>query len=160
MAVCSNCNSEVTRVRSILRGNVFKDECPVCTPQSFEKQADPSTKKMWMGYEYMPKKYLKKEDKDGPIYVAKDELVQDTEDQIAKGCTDENELYYKTVAKKRKERRTEPLVEGTVEFQHIKRKADELVASAIRQAEEGLREAQKAQDESFVKTILPIEYVN
>ena len=108
MALCDNCGKHASRVRSKWRGALKVDECSSCAPMSFDKHQDPSTKKIWVGPEYMPTKYFKKENPDGGYrYEAKDELRQDTEDAITRGSTDEIDAYEKAVAKKRRERTTE-----------------------------------------------------
>jgi hypothetical protein len=160
MAICGNCKSETSRVRTKFTHGQSVDECPHCAPLSFERQQNPSEKKIWMGWEYMPNMYKKKYDKDGLIYEAKDELTQDTEDQIARGSKEDLELAERAIEKKRVEGRKAPLIEGTMEYQQIKQRADEMIASALKVAEAERVLAQKAQEEEFVRSRLPLEYMN
>lgn len=86
------------------------DECPSCAPQSFEKQSDPSDKKIWIGPEYAPNDYEKRYDADGVYYVAKPEVTAEREAKAFRD-SDEQERYQKALAEKRANRRTRPLTE-------------------------------------------------
>lgn len=79
-----------------------KDECPRCAPHSFDQFKSVRDGKIAMGWEYMPTMY--KHTEDG--YVAKDELLADTEAQASKPDPDAEAAYQKAVEKKRRNRRT------------------------------------------------------
>lgn len=110
MALCGNCGAQESRVRTkwASNGAQLPDECPACAPQSFERFRSVRDGTIAMGWEYMPTKYKLR---DG-VYAATDELRQDTEDEISKVPEDEIEAYKKAVARKRVERRTQPLSLG------------------------------------------------
>lgn len=73
------------------------DECPRCAPQTFERIRSVRDGQISMGWEYMPTKYKLK---DG-VYVASDELRQDTEDQLSKQPAEDVEAYELAAAQKR-----------------------------------------------------------
>jgi len=109
MAICGNCGSESARVRSSWtdKGVQLKDACPKCDPGSFEKIKSVRDGQITMGHEYMPQMYRKV----GDEYVAKDELLADTEAQILDSMenSEANVAYRAAVEKKRQNRRTTPL---------------------------------------------------
>lgn len=102
MAICNSCGSEGARVRTTFIGKECKDECPQCSPQSFDKFKSVRDGRLAMGWEYMPKMYRHVEDG----YVATDELLADTQAQVEKQPEDEKIAYEKAVAKKRQNRKT------------------------------------------------------
>jgi len=108
MAVCGTCKAETKRVRSRWdeKGVQLPDECPNCAPSSFEKFTAPSEKKIWMGYEAHPNEYVKSEDGG---FDRKPEYRAEQEAKLALPATDEQEAQARAAAKKRIERRTEPM---------------------------------------------------
>lgn len=117
MAICSTCGTEGARIRSRWQEGVqLPDECPSCTPQSFEKQTDPSDKKFWIGPEYAPNDYEKRYDKDGVIYMPKPEATHELEQSMcgvnSVTAIEEREAMEKAAAKKRATRRTAPMTQG------------------------------------------------
>lgn len=102
MAICGNCGAEGARIRTTFLGKEAKDECPHCAPGTFEKFKSVRDGQITMGWEYMPNMYRHTEDG----YVAKDELLADTEAQISKPDPDDEAAYEKAVAKKRANRKT------------------------------------------------------
>lgn len=106
MAVCGNCGAEGTRIRSRWNGDIrLPDECPNCAPQSFEAMKSVRDGTIAMGYEYMPTMYKKTD----VGYVAKDELLADTEAELSKPDMEGEAAYQKAVAIKRASRRTKPM---------------------------------------------------
>src|SRR2546430_15881424 len=102
MAVCSNCGSSGPRVRSrwTEKGVQLPDECPSCSPSSFEKFTAPSDKKIWMGYEAHPNEYTKVHAEDGGvIYNRKPEYRAEQEQKLALPATDEAEAQRRAVEK-------------------------------------------------------------
>jgi hypothetical protein len=122
MAVCGNCKSTTTRVRTHWTedGTQF-DECPQCAPKSFEKFTNPSDKKIWMGYEAHPNEYIKSPDGG---YDRKPEYRAEQEQRLAKATEEEQEKQMRIEAKKRSERRTTPM--DSVELAHAMRRAEEI----------------------------------
>ena len=109
MAKCGSCGEESRRIRTSFLNGTSKDECPHCAPQSFEKIADPSTKKVWIGPEFAPNDY---EWRDGYLQM-KPEAVADLEER---SCGTRSVAYQEEMAKvreaeehKRHTRRTKPL---------------------------------------------------
>ncbi len=82
------------------------DECPSCSPESFEKFTAPSDKKIWMGYEAHPNEYVKASDGG---YDRKPEYRAEQEQKLAQQSEEERELERRAIAKKRAERRTLPM---------------------------------------------------
>lgn len=115
MATCGNCGAEVSRVRSVwdARGRQLPDECPVCSPEAYADFKVKSVRDgtIAMGYEYMPTMYKKTD----AGYVAKDELIADTEAQASKPDADAEAAYQAALAKKRANRRTKPLTQSEIE---------------------------------------------
>src|SRR5262249_33288985 len=109
-----------------------QDECPVCCPQSFEKQTDPSDKKIWIGPEVRPNDYEKRYDSDGVYYEPKPEATAELEANIFRD-SDEAEAYQRALEQKRLTRRTAPLTESE-EAQAI-RKVDALLRPLIEDKE-------------------------
>lgn len=98
MAICGTCQSETTRVNSVLRHGKFVDQCPACSPELFkEKVSDPSTKKLWMGWETNPAHYKKTEDG----YQASDSLLADLEAKILRPDPEEVEREQKALEARR-----------------------------------------------------------
>jgi hypothetical protein len=81
------------------------DECPQCAPQSFEKHADPSDKKIWIGPEVRPNDYEKRYDSEGVFYEPKPEVTAELEAKVFQD-SDEEARYRQALDKKRAERRT------------------------------------------------------
>jgi hypothetical protein len=109
MAVCGNCGATSSRIRSrwSKEGVKFPDECPSCAPEAFDgKFTAPSDKKIWMGYEAHPNEYVKAEDGG---YDRKLEYRAEQEARIAAPTAEEIEIQRRAEAKKRAERRTEPM---------------------------------------------------
>lgn len=132
MAICSTCGHESQRIRTVFRGSESKDECPSCCPQSFEKQTDPSDKKIWIGPEYAPNDYEKRYDSDGVYYMPKPEVTAERERRLFVD-SDEEEAYARALEKKRREGRKEPLTPAELE-QAIKR-ANEMIRPLIEDKE-------------------------
>jgi hypothetical protein len=112
MAICGKCQAESARVRSrwdAKTGAPLPDECPNCSPGSFEKFTAPSDKKMWGGWEAHPNEYEKRYDSEGVFYLRKPEYRAEQEAQLALGATDEREKQARAEIKKRAERRTLPM---------------------------------------------------
>ena len=104
MAVCGNCKSEGSRIRTIwAEDGSQRDECPNCSPTSFEKFTDPSDKKIWMGYEAHPNEYVKAADGG---YDRKPEYRAEQEEQLRQETEEERTKRLKAEANKRSERRT------------------------------------------------------
>ena len=123
MAVCGNCGAEGQRIRSRWVKNVqLPDECPACAPQSFEKQTDPSDKKIWIGPEYAPNDYEKKYDADGVFFVPKPEVTAERERKLFED-SEEKARYEKALAEKRANRRMQPM--SLLEIQQVLRQVDE-----------------------------------
>jgi hypothetical protein len=129
MAICGNCGAEGSRIRSRwIRGVQIPDECPQCAPQDFEKQTDPSDKKIWIAPEVRPNDYTKVYDEDGPIYMPKPEVTAELEAKVFDN-SEEREKYEEALAKKRAERRTRPLSE--VELMQALRHVDQYLRPMI-----------------------------
>lgn len=131
MAVCGNCGQASSRVRSRWdkHNRPLPDECPSCSPQSFEgKFTAPSDKKIWMGFEANPNEYEKRYDEEGVFYIRKPEYRAEQEEKLRQGCSDEIESQSKAEQKKRLERRTQPMSES--EFLSAIRKA-RIIAEAL-----------------------------
>lgn len=129
MAICGNCGAEGQRIRSRwVKGMQIPDECPACAPQTFEKQADPSDKKIWIGPEVRPNDYEKRYDKDGLIYMPKPEVTAELEAKVFQD-SDEKEQYERALAKKRIERRTQPLTGS--ELAQVLRQVDECLRPLV-----------------------------
>jgi hypothetical protein len=168
MALCGNCGAAAPRVKTIFTKNgillpIPKDECPVCAPQSFEPAPDPSTRKIWIGPEYMPSRYRKKTDHLGDYYEGTDELRADTEDAISRGATDETEKLERMKAQKRLNRRTAPLKSGSVEhFQAINRAREvaKNLEDTHKQYYDQMKEAEAEQARQFAHSRLPLVRVN
>lgn len=135
MAVCSTCGHASTRVRSRWneKGARLPDECHYCQPQNFEKVTDPSDKKIWMGFEAHPNEYEKRYDGDGVFYIRKPEYRAEQEQKLGTATEDEAAAEKRAIAKKRKERRTEPMNESETLAAIAKAKqiADALQGAAI-----------------------------
>jgi hypothetical protein len=130
MAVCSNCKLEGPRVRSRwTEDGQLPDECPSCAPESFEKFTDPSDKKIWMGYEAHPNEYVKAPDGG---YDRKPEYRAEQEARLARETDEERDKRLAIEAKKRAERRTEPMTgaELAAAMQKAEQIADWMTAAA------------------------------
>ena len=115
MAICGNCGAEGTRIRSIWVKDVQQpDECPACAPQSFEKQTDPSDKKIWIGPEVRPQDYERRYDEHGVIYMPKPEVTAELEANAFRD-SEEAGKYEEALAKKRAQRRTHPMTPAEVQ---------------------------------------------
>ena len=114
MAICGNCGAQSARVRSRWtdKGVQLPDECPSCSPETMH---DPFKSvrdgKIAMGWEYMPNMYRKTDDG----YVAKDELLADTEAQASKRSEDDIAIERNAIERKRATRRTKPLSQAELE---------------------------------------------
>lgn len=109
MAICGNCGAATVRIRSIMRADGWRDECPGCAPQSFEKQTDPSDKKIWIGPEYAPNDYerVNGELRMKPHAVA--ELEESAAGRKSVAYTEEQKAVERAKEEKRASRRTTPL---------------------------------------------------
>jgi hypothetical protein len=136
MALCSNCGSEGTRVRSRwnAEGVQLPDQCPICDPGSFEKFTAPSDKKIWMGFEANPNEYEKRYDANGVYYVRKPEYVAEQEQRLMQATEEELEKQQRAVAQKRATRRTTPMdsAEQAAALRKAEQIADWILASAAR----------------------------
>lgn len=113
MAICGNCGAEGARVRSRwLEGKQLPDECPQCSPGSFERFKSVRDGQISMGWEYMPSKYRKTDNG----YVPTDELIADTEAELSKACPEDEQAYQNAVEEKRAKRRTKPMTETEKEI--------------------------------------------
>ena len=109
MTVC-RCGAETTRLHQTWEASKVVDEyCPTCKPEAFERQQDPSEKKIWMGWEMDQAHYKREYDKDGPIMMPSDSVLQDLENAATKRPDGEAESEAKAIAKKRANRRTTPM---------------------------------------------------
>ena len=111
---CGNCGAETTRFRVVfsLDGQVRSEACKVCRPELFERQSDPSDKKLWLGWEYDPR-YEKSRDPDGQTRMTpSDSVLQDLEDAAVKRPVGEVEAQAKAIERKRANRRTREMTEG------------------------------------------------
>jgi hypothetical protein len=108
MAICSNCGQQSSRVRSRWtdKGIQLPDECPQCSPSTFDKFSNPSDKKIWMGYEAHPNEYVRSADGG---YDRKPEYRSEQEQRLALPTEDEAEMQAQAEAHKRATRRTEPM---------------------------------------------------
>ena len=107
MAICGNCGTETTRIRTVFPADgATHDECPTCAPSSFEKFTAPSDKKIWMGYEAHPNEYTQ-----GPDggYDRKPEYRAEQEQKLREETEEERTNRLKAEAEKRATRRTRPL---------------------------------------------------
>jgi len=83
------------------------DECPSCAPESFDgKFTAPSDKKIWMGYEAHPNEYEKASDGG---FDRKPEYRAEQEHKLGQPTAEEIEAQRRAEAKKRDERRTQPM---------------------------------------------------
>lgn len=119
MSLCA-CGAESKKIRQFWdRGKLTREECPACAPQSFEKQTDPSAKKIWIGPEFAPNDYIKREDPDGGYrYDLKPEAARELELQHtvnSQRATDEREARERAMAAKRSTRRTNPMTSEEIE---------------------------------------------
>lgn len=120
MAICGNCGAVEIRVRSRWENDAqLPDECPTCAPQSFEKQTDPSDKKLWIGPEVRPNDYVKQYDSEGLIYMPKPEITAELEQQAcgikSVRSQEEKEAQERALAEKRNTRRTRPMTSSEVQ---------------------------------------------
>ena len=134
MAICGNCGAHGSRIRSRWEKDVqLPDECPNCAPQSFEKQSDPSDKKLWIGPEVRPNDYEKRYDLDGVYYMPKPEATAELEQQACGKnsviAQEEREAQEKAAAQKRQTRRTRPMTPG--EFQTAMERVDRMFRPLI-----------------------------
>jgi len=113
IAICNNCGAEVSRVRTryAVNGAQMPDECPVCSPETFERFKSVRDGQISMGWEYNHTMYKKTDNG----YIAKDELIADTEAQVMKPDTEAEENYQRSLAKKRANRRTKPMTQAEIE---------------------------------------------
>lgn len=112
MTVCK-CGAETTRLRQVWdQGQVTDEYCPTCRPDAFDRQTMPSDKKMWMGWEVDAQHYKRVYDKDGPIMMPSDSVLHDLEEQVSKRPDEDVEAEQKAIAKKRANRRLEPMDSG------------------------------------------------
>lgn len=112
MAKCSSCGNESARVRSRWdeKGTQLPDECPSCSPGSFDAFQVPSDKKIWMGWEAHPNEYRKIYPEDGGVaYVRKRAYRAEQEAKLALPATDEREATNAAQEKKRASRRTQQM---------------------------------------------------
>lgn len=112
MATCTNCGSSGPRVRSrwTEKGLQLPDECPSCSPDSFEKFTAPSDKKIWMGFEAHPEEYQKQYNEDGGVtYVRKPEYQAEQEQRLCESTEEERTQQERAIANKRATRRTLPM---------------------------------------------------
>lgn len=136
MSICGTCKAEGTRIRTIWSGDgAQRDECPSCTPESFEKFTAPSDKKIWMGYEAHPNEYEKCHDKDGVLYYRKPEYRAEQEQKLMEATEEEKELQRRAEEKKRKDRRTTPMDEA--ELAVATRRAEEIASFLLASAQQG-----------------------
>ena len=115
MAICGNCGAVTARVRSRwIKGQQLPDECPQCAPGQFEAIKSVRDGQIAMGWEYMPQMYRKTDNG----YVAKDELLADTENEILTSIRDseDNQAYERALATKRQNRRTKALSSSEIEM--------------------------------------------
>lgn len=105
MAVCGNCGTVTTRIRTSFPadGAQPRDECPTCAPSTFEKFTAPSDKKIWMGYEAHPNEYVKSADGG---FDRKPEYRAEQEEQLRNETEEERTNRLKAEAEKRATRRT------------------------------------------------------
>lgn len=112
--ICRNCNQEAQRVVTVFEidGKPLpepKDSCEHC------KDGGLHTNPAWMyqrpvpGWEAKPHLYRKVDRPDGTQYEAKDELRQDTEDQLCKQPEEELRAGVIAQEEKRQHRRTDPM---------------------------------------------------
>src|SRR5882724_209934 len=136
MAFCSNCGADRSRVRSrwTEKGEQLPDECPNCSPDSFEKFTAPSDKKIWMGYEAHPNEYVKAEDGG---YDRKPEYRAEQEQKLAETTSEEREAQSKAEVNKRAYRRTTPMdrVELSMALRRAEAIASSLIASAAQESD-------------------------
>ena len=112
MAICGNCGHDTPRVRSKWKEGIqLPDECPHCSPDSFEAIKSVRDGQISMGWEYMPTMYKKTD----AGYVPKDELLADTEAQVCKK-SDEDIAAEQAIEDKRRTRRTMPLSPSEIEI--------------------------------------------
>lgn len=110
MAICGNCGTETSRLRTTIYEDGTRDECPNCSPQTFEKVTAPSDKKIWIGPEYAPNDYEKRYDSEGVYYMPKPEVTAEREAKIFKDSESDGK-YAAAIETKRKHRRTQPMDE-------------------------------------------------
>ena len=114
MAICGTCGSEALKTRTIFEVNGQKlpepkDECPNCAPDHFERFQDPSEKKIWMSWEKDAAHYRREYDKDGPIMMPSDSVLQDLQDSVCKPSGEELQAGAAAIEEKRSNRRTTPM---------------------------------------------------
>lgn len=112
--ICGNCGAETTRFKVVFSqdGLVRSEACKTCQPELFERQSDPSDKKLWLGWEYDPR-YEKSRDPDGQARMTpSDSVLQDLEDAAVKRPVGEVEAQAKAIERKRANRRTREMTEG------------------------------------------------
>jgi hypothetical protein len=85
------------------------DICPHCSPESFEKFSNPSDQKIWMGFEANPNQYEKRYDSEGVFYIRKPEYRAQQENTLRAETEEERTNRERAEARKRAERRTEPM---------------------------------------------------
>lgn len=109
MTVC-RCGAETNRLHQTWEaGQVVEEYCPTCKPGAFERQQDPSEKKIWMGWEVDAAHYKREYDKDGPIMMPSDSVLQDLENAATKRPDGEPEAEQRAIKRKRENRRTTPM---------------------------------------------------
>jgi hypothetical protein len=106
---CGSCGQEAVRRRVIFdgKGDVVREECQHCAPQSFaEPFRDPTDNRIFSGPEAMP--HLYKRNTEG-VYIAKDELIADTAALWDGGPTERARRH------KERTRRTDPMTPEEIE---------------------------------------------
>ena len=134
MAICANCGTQGTRIRSRWNDkNVqLPDECPHCAPQSFDKFTAPSDKKIWMGYEAHPNEYIKAADGG---FDRKPEYRAEQESSLCQSTPEEIEAEQRAIALKRATRRTAPM--DAAEYAQALAKAEQIATAIIESANRG-----------------------
>lgn len=114
MSACGSCGFETTRIRTLFERDgkplpEAKDECPNCAPQSFERFHTPSERKIWMSWEKEPAHYRREYDKDGPIMMPSDSVLQDLQDAVCRQPVEELQAGVVAQEAKRANRRMQPM---------------------------------------------------
>lgn len=109
---CQTCGAGSSRVETKFNelGQVIDEYCVACRPEAFERHQDPSDKKLWLGWEYDAAHYKRTYDKDGPIMMPSDSVLQDLQDAACKQ-SEESIKSQEAERQKRARQRTLPMSE-------------------------------------------------
>lgn len=153
MAICESCGHEVRRlITKFLADGSLKDECEFCKPGGLHTDPAWMRAPIAMGWEAMPKMYVKSESPDGGAhYEAKDELRVDTEAAIRRPAEEAEAAEARALAKKRNDPdRLKPLTLSEVERAH------RIAAACVEALQQKIDESHKQEEEQWAEAAKPL----